>query len=104
VLFSGDGVFRSLVEALQRRGVRVTVVSSISTNPLMIAAELRRQADTFIDLRELRGKLGWDHFERRTKHRSEYDRPTISLWWPGQSGGKTITCLHDHAAEAAVTY
>jgi uncharacterized LabA/DUF88 family protein len=33
VLFSGDGDFRSLVEALQRRGVRVTVVSSIATQP-----------------------------------------------------------------------
>lgn len=50
VLFSGDGDFRRLVEAVQRRGVRVTVVSTIKTNPPMIADELRRQADNFIDL------------------------------------------------------
>jgi uncharacterized LabA/DUF88 family protein len=54
VLFSGDGDFRSLVEALQRRGVRVTVVSTISSQPPMIADELRRQADVFTDLIELR--------------------------------------------------
>ena len=49
VLFSGDGDFRSLVEAVQRRGVRVTVVSTISSQPPMVADELRRQADVFID-------------------------------------------------------
>jgi len=54
VLFSGDGDFRPLVEAVQRRGVRVTVVSTISSQPPMIADELRRQADLFIDLAELR--------------------------------------------------
>ena len=47
VLFSGDGDFRSLVEAVQRRGVRVTVVSTISTQPPTVADELRRQADVF---------------------------------------------------------
>jgi uncharacterized LabA/DUF88 family protein len=58
VLFSGDGDFRSLVEAVQRRGVRVTVVSTISSQPPMIADELRRQADVFTDLVELQSKLG----------------------------------------------
>jgi uncharacterized LabA/DUF88 family protein len=58
VLFSGDGNFRSLVEALQRHGVRVTVVSSVSSNPPMIANELRRQADEFIDLLSLKGNIG----------------------------------------------
>ena len=57
VLFSGDGDFRSLVEALQRRGVRVTVVSTISSQPPMIADELRREADAFTDLVELRSKI-----------------------------------------------
>jgi uncharacterized LabA/DUF88 family protein len=52
VLFSGDGDFRSLVAALQRRGVHVTVVSTISSQPPMIADELRRQADEFIDLKD----------------------------------------------------
>jgi len=60
VLFSGDGDFRSLVRAMQRRGVRVSVVSTISTQPAMIASELRRQADVFIDLTELRTKIGRD--------------------------------------------
>ena len=64
VLFSGDGDFRSLVEALQRRGVRVTVVSTISTQPPMIADELRRQADVFTDLRELQSLIGRDPAER----------------------------------------
>ncbi len=50
VLFSGDGDFRSLVEAVQRRGVRVTVVSTMRSPTSMVADELRRQADTFIDL------------------------------------------------------
>ena len=53
VLFSGDGDFRSLVEAIQRKGVRVTVVSTISTQPPMVADELRRQADIFTDIVEL---------------------------------------------------
>ena len=64
VLFSGDGDFRSLVEALQRRGVRVTVVSTISIQPPLIADELRRQADVFTDLMELKSKVGRDPSER----------------------------------------
>jgi uncharacterized LabA/DUF88 family protein len=53
VLVSGDGDFRPLVEALQRCGVRVTVISTMSSTPPMVADELRRQADTFLDLIEL---------------------------------------------------
>lgn len=53
VLFSGDGDFRRLVEAVQRKGVRVTVVSTIRSQPPMIADELRRQADSFLDLTDL---------------------------------------------------
>ncbi len=53
VLFSGDGDFRRLVEAIQRRGVRVTVVSTLQSQPPMVADELRRQADCFIDLYDL---------------------------------------------------
>jgi uncharacterized LabA/DUF88 family protein len=64
VLFSGDGDFRPLVEAVQRRGVRVTVVSTIASQPPMIADELRRQADVFIDLAELRAKLARQVVER----------------------------------------
>ena len=64
VLFSGDGDFRSLVEAVQRRGVQVTVISTIASQPPMIADELRRQADVFTDLIELQSKLGRDPTER----------------------------------------
>jgi uncharacterized LabA/DUF88 family protein len=53
VLFSGDGDFRRLVEAVQRKGVRVTVVSTIQTSPPMVADELRRQCDYFLDLADL---------------------------------------------------
>lgn len=59
VLFSGDGDFRRLLESVQRTGVRVTVVSTIRTQPPMVADELRRQADNFIDLVDL-----MEHIER----------------------------------------
>jgi len=63
-LFSGDGDLRTLVEAVQRRGVRVTVISTIAIQPPMIADELRRQADVFTDLIELRSRVGRDPSER----------------------------------------
>jgi uncharacterized LabA/DUF88 family protein len=53
VLFSGDSDFRRLVEAMQRKGVRVSVVSSIRTTPPMVADELRRQADQFLELADI---------------------------------------------------
>ena len=53
VLFSGDGDFRHLVEAVQRRGVRVTVISTFRAQPPMVADELRRQADTFVELKDI---------------------------------------------------
>ena len=53
VLFSGDGDFRRLVESVQRRGVRVTVISTTRSQPPMMADELRRQADHFVDLVDL---------------------------------------------------
>ncbi len=58
VLFSGDGDFRPLVEGVQRKGVRVSVVSTIRSHPPMIADELRRQADNFIELEELKDVIG----------------------------------------------
>ncbi len=57
VLFSGDGDFRRLIEAAQRRGRRTSVVSTIKTSPPMIADELRRQADHFIDLGDLYSEI-----------------------------------------------
>ena len=67
VLFSGDSDFRRLVEAVQRGGVRVTVVSSVRTQPAMAADELRRQADQFVELADIAPE-----FTRRT---TEIRRP-----------------------------
>jgi uncharacterized LabA/DUF88 family protein len=58
VLFSGDGDFRRLIEAVQRKGVRVTVVSTVLSSPPMVADELRRQADLFLDLSDLHPYIG----------------------------------------------
>jgi uncharacterized LabA/DUF88 family protein len=84
VLFSGDGDFRSLVEAVQRKGVRVSVVSTNATQPAMVADELRRQADEFIDLVHLAAKVGRDPNERgeRTQKYQER-RPTASAFGGG---------------------
>ena len=81
VLFSGDGDFRSLVESIQRRGVRVSVVSTISTQPPMVADELRRQADEFVDLTTLMARIGRDPSERQARtenHRRAQFTPASS--------------------------
>ncbi len=72
VLFSGDGDFRRVVETVQRKGIHVTVVSTVHSNPPMIADELRRQADDFIDLKTLRGKI-----ERQGANRGDDEHPDI---------------------------
>ena len=54
IIFSGDGDYKRLTEALQKKGCRVTVISTIITQPPMISDELRRQADNFIELNDLR--------------------------------------------------
>ncbi|WP_417416698.1 NYN domain-containing protein [Hoeflea sp.] len=64
VIFSGDGDFTSLVEALQRKGRKVTVVSSLLSQPPMIADDLRRQADYFIELTSLKSEIGREQSER----------------------------------------
>ena len=58
LLFSGDGDFRRLAEAMQRKGVRVTVVSTVKSQPPMASDDLRRQADVFIDLADLSDVIG----------------------------------------------
>ena len=58
VLFSGDGDFRSLVQAVQGKGCRVTVISTMAVRPPMVADELRRQADQFVDLNSLKDLVG----------------------------------------------
>lgn len=69
VLISGDGDFRRLVEAVQRRGVRVTVISTIRTQPPMVADELRRQADHFLDLTELQDLIAREYPGRHDEQR-----------------------------------
>ena len=61
MLFSGDGDFRRLIEAVQRKGVRVTVVSTLKSNPPMVADELRRQADHFLELELLTPHIARRH-------------------------------------------
>ncbi|MDQ0319665.1 uncharacterized LabA/DUF88 family protein [Pararhizobium capsulatum DSM 1112] len=67
VIFSGDGDFTTLVEALQRKGRKVSVVSTMSTQPPMIADDLRRQADHFIELVTLKAEVGRDPSERPSR-------------------------------------
>jgi uncharacterized LabA/DUF88 family protein len=71
VIFSGDGDFRKLVEAVQRRGRRVSVVSTIRTQPPMVSDELRRQADNFIELEELKAMIAREGGPRSTQAAQE---------------------------------
>ena len=64
VLFSGDGDLTTLVEALPRKGRQVSVVSTMATQPPMIADDLRRQSDHFIDLMTLKAEIGRDPADR----------------------------------------
>ena len=79
VLFSGDGDFRSLISAVQAKGRRTSVVSTLTTRPPMVADELRRQADQFIDLADLRDEIGREPNERPERSR---ERPA-----PAQNTG-----------------
>ena len=66
-LFSGDGDFRPLVEAVQRKGVKVSVVSSITTSPPMVSDELRRQCAEFVEISHLMPRIGRDPAERASR-------------------------------------
>ena len=87
VLFSGDGDFRSLVAALQAKGLRVSVVSTLQTQPPMVADELRRQADQFIDIADLEKDICRDPSQRIPREaresrlaqfRAQRDRESLS--------------------------
>ena len=67
VICSGDGDFRYLVECVQNKGKRVSILSTLNTRPAMVADDLRRQADQFIDLADLREEIGRDPGERNTQ-------------------------------------
>lgn len=80
LLFSGDGDFRRLVESLQRMGRRVSVVSTLRTQPPMVSDELRRQADNFIDLAELQALIAREGGPQRMPHeRPAYQPQPVSL-------------------------
>ncbi len=78
VLFSGDGDFRRLVEAAQRKGVRVSVVSTLRSSPPMVADELRRQADVFIELHDISTRISRTvrPQEMPPQTRPHFDAPT----------------------------
>ena len=76
VLFSGDGDFRRLVEAVQRKGVRVSVVSTIRSSPPMVADELRRQADVFIELQDLAPQIMRAHNNNHREAQQQYSDST----------------------------
>jgi uncharacterized LabA/DUF88 family protein len=82
VLFSGDGDFRSLISAVQAKGRRTSVVSTLTTRPPMVADELRRQADQFIDLADLRDEIGRESNERPERAERSRERPA-----PAQNTG-----------------
>ncbi|PYD76531.1 LabA-like NYN domain-containing protein [Novacetimonas pomaceti] len=70
VLFSGDADFRRLLEAVQRQGVRTTVIASIKTSPPLIGDELRRQADQFVELADIASHFTRRQIESRTSRPS----------------------------------
>lgn len=82
VIFSGDGDFRRLVEALQRKGKKVSIVSTLQTQPPMIADDLRRQADHFIELADLTSAIGRDPSERPARVERERVGATVERTAP----------------------
>src|SRR5688500_528655 len=90
VLVSGDGDVRSLVEAMQRRGVRASAVATVSTRPPMVADELRRQADEFADLAHLIPKIARDPSARAARSSVDYaergERPERPARFASQGG------------------
>jgi uncharacterized LabA/DUF88 family protein len=79
VLFSGDGDFTALVAALQRKGKRVTVASTLSTPTPMISDDLRRQADFFLDVAELAKTVGRPPSERPAPTERHSERTPVTV-------------------------
>ena len=73
VIFSGDGDFRVLIEALQRKGRKVTVVSTITSQPPMVSDDVRRQCDHFVDLITMKDAIGRAPSDRPAPRRYEQD-------------------------------
>lgn len=74
VIVSGDGDLKSLVAALQRRGIRVSVMSSIASQPPMVSDELRRQCDEFIEIAHIVNRIGRDPQERAERLQRSAER------------------------------
>jgi uncharacterized LabA/DUF88 family protein len=74
ILFSGDGDFKSLVAAIQQKGRRVSVVSTLQTQPAMVSDDLRRQADQFIDLADLEQMICRDPSSRPMRAERPFTR------------------------------
>lgn len=91
LLFSGDGDFKRLVEAIQRKGVRVTVVSTIKSSPPMVSDELRRQADNFVELMELA-----PHIQRMNAPNRTVSAPDID-----ENGGDEVAAPNGTYARSA---
>ena len=79
VIFSGDGDFKTLVAALQRRGKKVSIVSTLASQPPMISDDLRRQADNFIDLTALRADIGRDPSERPARRHEHHEDDEVDI-------------------------
>ncbi len=84
VLFSGDSDFRRAVEAVQRQGVRVTVISTLRTSPPMAGDELRRQADQFIDL----ASIAPEFTRRQTEPRARAPQRLVQAEESPHDGGR----------------
>ena len=87
VLFSGDGDFRRLVQSVQQKGVRVTVVSTVKSQPPMASDDLRRQADAFVDLQDLAtiiGRPARPHLPRFIQN--EPHSPAVAAAEPAEDG------------------
>src|ERR1700720_3265552 len=103
VLFSGDGDFRSLVEAVKRRGVCVTVVSTIASQPPMIADKCRPKADVFTDLAQLQPKIDRDPSERPTPREPRHHAPQFPQRATTMAPGGDDDDLDDRADLRSVT-
>jgi uncharacterized LabA/DUF88 family protein len=95
VLFSGDGDFRRLVEAVQHKGKRVTVVSTIRSTPPMVADELRRQADNFMELTDLMPQIARSHGGRGDDARSHAPREDHGVRYPAGREREAHGALND---------
>ncbi|MBT8473020.1 MAG: NYN domain-containing protein [Marinicaulis sp.] len=71
ILFSGNGDFRRVIEAIQAKGVRVTAVSTVKSSPSMASDELRRQADAFVDIVDIEDEIGRSSSQNRRRDDNE---------------------------------